>query len=202
MRDCLLVVFIKNYIIGKVKNKLTDEIGCKLTEKVHNSLVEHTFNIVSSIDVPKLICYSDFVDNDFDWGKSVELSLQNGTNLGLRLKNVFDRGFLQGYKQIIVLGSETYDIDREYIESAFESLKSYDVAIGAANDGGCVLLGLTKNFPVEMVNKCWGREKIFENTYHYFKSKGYLVKELPSLIDIDTYQDIENCIEGSNLIKI
>ena len=191
IKDKLLLIFTKNPVAGKVKTRLAKDLGDKKALKIYKFLLDHSVAFTTPVKAEKQVYYSDSVNPDDIWDNDVFLkNRQSGNDLGERMYNAFNDGFEKDYKQIIIIGSDMYDIDSEVIESAFRELKSHDYVIGPAADGGYYLLGM-KNLNSELFkNKNWGTSSVLEDTLKDLEDKN--VKLLETRNDVDVLDDIKD----------
>ena len=76
------------------------------------------------------------------FGNDHEYRPQRGTDLGARMKNAFTDCFSEGFKSVVLIGSDFPDLPLKIIEDAFAALdSSSDAVIGPAADGGYYLIG-------------------------------------------------------------
>ena len=85
--------------------------------------------------------------------------------------NAFKNGFDAGYKNIIIIGSDLYDLTTEMIDDAFHQLSSNDVVIGPAEDGGYYLLGMKKLHQKIFEDKDWGTATVRASTLRDLQDK-------------------------------
>ncbi|MCD4731472.1 MAG: DUF2064 domain-containing protein, partial [Bacteroidales bacterium] len=105
-KDCLLIVFAKNPVLGKVKSRLAESVGFYNSFLVYKELLYKTHEVTKNIDIPKLVCYSDFVDHNDLWENNIyQKSQQKGNDIGIRMRNAFIEAFNLGYKKIVLIGS-------------------------------------------------------------------------------------------------
>ena len=189
MKSELLIIFVRNPIIGTVKTRLASKIGNKLALKVYNELTRHTASICEKIKTKKKIYYSkEIIYNDL-WSDLVfQKQLQCEGDLGQRMKTAFDEAFDEGYKKVIIIGSDVYSLSELMIQQAFQELNYHDIVIGPALDGGYYLLGLKMNYPQIFNNKNWGTKSVLKETLHDLKSKSIFF--LNPQNDIDDYDDL------------
>ena len=191
MEENLILIFTRNPELGKVKTRLAASIGNQNALDVYKFLLKHTQEIVSKVDATRRILYSEeIIDNDIWDNKIYQKALQSGTDLGEKMKNAFAEGFKNGYKKIVIIGTDLYNLEASNIEIAFQKLENHDVVIGPAEDGGYYLLGL-KHIPENIFsNKEWSTETVFKDTLNDIVS--YKVHLLDIKNDIDTVDDIKN----------
>ena len=189
MKSELLMIFVRNPIIGTVKTRLASKIGNKLALKVYNELTRHTASICEKIKTKKKIYYSkEIIYNDL-WSDLVfQKQLQCEGDLGQRMKTAFDEAFDEGYNKVIIIGSDVYSLSELIIQQAFHKLNYHDVVIGPALDGGYYLLGLKMSYPKIFNNKNWGTKSVLKETLHDLKSKSIFF--LNPQNDIDDYEDL------------
>ncbi len=199
MSKNLVMVFTRNPELGKVKTRLAKTIGEQSALNIYNFLLNHTETVIRNIDCDKAIYYSVKVrDNDI-WDPSLySKHLQQGKDLGKRMYYAFLDAFSEGYKKVVIVGSDLYDLRPKHIENAFRKLDSYEVVIGPAEDGGYYLLGMKTIHSHVFTTKEWGTSTVFENTINDLQNESVFLLE--ELNDIDVYDDIMDIEELKQLI--
>ena len=188
MRKKLLIVFVKNIKLGKVKTRLAKTIGNEAALEVYKELVTITEKVTSNLAFDKVIYFSDEVIAS-KW-KNSEKKLQFGLDLGERMKNAFADGFHLEYDSIVLIGSDLPEISATIISNGFAKLKKNDVVFGPAQDGGYYLIGMNKLYPCVFEDKPWSRPNLLEVTTSELKQKNTSFLFLETLNDIDTYDDL------------
>ena len=185
----LLIIFAKNPILGKAKTRLAATIGEKKALVIYKKLIEKTANIIGELSIEKELYYSDFIEKNDLWNNKVtRKKIQRGKSLGERMENAFKNGFAEGYKNIVIIGTDLWDFETLEIEKAFVSLEKNEGVIGPAQDGGYYLLGLSKWNPTVFQNKKWGTSTVLNETLACFDKK--VVDNLKTKNDIDTIEDL------------
>lgn len=190
MSNPLIMVFVRNPELGRVKTRLAKSIGDQAALETYKILSKHTSKIISEIDSDQLIFYSDKIqDNDIWTATNCKKQIQTKGDLGQKMLAAFQYGFSLGYQKILIIGSDLYSLRPKHIESAFEKLENYDVVIGPALDGGYYLLGL--NFIISKIfkQKQWSTSSVLKETLSDLKE--FNVNLLEPLNDIDTYEDLK-----------
>ena len=190
MSNPLIMVFVKNPELGRVKTRLAKSIGDQAALETYKILSKHTSKIISEIDSDQLIFYSDKIqDNDVWTATNCKKQIQTKGDLGQKMLAAFQYGFSLGYQKILIIGSDLYSLRLKHIESAFEQLENYDVVIGPALDGGYYLLGLNFIIPKIFKQKQWSTSSVLKETLSDLKE--FNVNLLEPLNDIDTYEDLK-----------
>ena len=199
MNKNLILIFTRNPELGKVKTRLAATIGNKNALEIYEILLNHTNDIVKKIQVARKVYYSEEINRNDIWDNNLyQKHEQFGQDLGARMKNAFANAFEDGYENVVIIGTDLYDLEVADLNMAFEKLEKYDIVIGPAEDGGYYLLGL-KFIPKGIfLNKFWGSNSVLRDTvddieglnYHLLKTKN----------DIDTIYDIKKIPEFQKYI--
>ena len=189
MENTLVLVFCKNSLIGKVKTRLAKSIGKAEALKVYNLIINKTISVLKQLDHDIVVFHSDFIPNDNNWSFTKHQKVQNGKDLGSRMNKAFKWGFEVGYKNICIVGTDLWSIEKKIFKKAFNALKNNDVVFGPASDGGYYLLGLKKLSDSIFNIESWGSSKVLEDSINQvdYKSSIFYLTELN---DIDTEEDI------------
>tara|TARA_R110002072_G_C7945239_1_gene532793 strand:+ start:1169 stop:1798 length:630 start_codon:yes stop_codon:yes gene_type:complete len=188
MSKALVIVFVKNIKLGKVKTRLAKTIGNQGASEVYNELIQVTEKATENLSVDKRIYFSDAVVETI-W-KNDYKTVQHGVDLGERMKNAFKKGFEDGYEHIVLIGSDLPDITANHINQGLEALKQNQMTFGPAEDGGYYLIGLSKMHHFVFDNKPWSETNLLEETLSELKENGVTFTTLDILNDIDTYEDL------------
>ncbi|RNC92629.1 MAG: glycosyltransferase [Allomuricauda sp.] len=187
--DSLLLIFTRNPELGKCKTRLAATIGNEAALEVYKFLLAHTATITSELDVNKQVYYSEKIWQEDVWPNTVfSKKLQQGADLGARMHHAFQEGFEAGYKKIIVIGSDMYDLSKEDLETAFSTLEQHDFVVGPAKDGGYYLLGMKKLRSTLFENKAWGTASVLSDTLTSIENENFTLLSVKN--DIDLYEDI------------
>lgn len=191
MEKNLLIIFTKNPEKGKVKTRLANTIGEDKALFIYKKLLTHTANFCTTANAIKRAYYSEEIgDNTYFDATHFNKFLQKGHDLGEKMNNAFMDGFNDGYKNIIIIGSDCYELNTELLNKAFDALKDNNFVIGPALDGGYYLLGMNTEFYNVFKNKEWSTDSVFSDTLSDIKQKGLTYSLLPKLSDIDYEKDL------------
>jgi len=192
----LLIIFLRNPQLGKVKTRLASSIGEVQALEIYNLLLNRTRTITQGLAYDKVVYYSDFIDNDDNWSSAnYKKALQKGDSLGQKMHHAFQQGFDGGYNKIGIIGSDCYELDQDTIECAFYELDKHQLVIGPANDGGYYLLGMKTMVPSLFKNKLWSTPLVLEDTLNDAEDLDLSVKLLQQLNDVDFESDLDTIRE-------
>ena len=188
MSKNLLIIFVKNIILGKVKTRLAKTIGDVGAFNIYSELVDVTEKASTKVTADKHIYFSDVIIPS-KW-KDHKKFVQEGKDLGIRMQNAFKNGFEEGYKNVILIGSDLPNISKKIIDSGFEKLKENDIVFGPAEDGGYYLVGMSTMNASIFENKPWSQSGLLDVTLHELNQESKKVALIESLNDIDTFEDL------------
>jgi rSAM/selenodomain-associated transferase 1 len=190
MSKTLLIVFVKNNILGKVKTRLAKTVGDNKAFEVYKQLVDITEECSLKVDSDKHIYFSEKVINS-KWVDELKF-VQQGNSLGDKMSNAFENGFKQGYEKVILIGSDLPDISPSIIQEGFDKLEKSEVVFGPAEDGGYYLIGMKKSRKFIFENKPWSETGLLEITLDELGKQDVSFSLLQTLNDIDTFEDLKS----------
>jgi uncharacterized protein len=186
-----VIIFVKNPVIGKVKTRLSATIGNEKALNIYKKLLAHTLLSVKEIMADVFIYFSnDIEENIFEFENTFFKKVQEGNNLGDRMKNAFDGVFDLWYDNVIIIGTDCPGIDLDLLDNAFLQLDNVDVVVGPAEDGGYYLLGMKKRNPQLFDNINWSTSSVLYSTINCCKENNLAYTMLPTLSDVDEEKDL------------
>lgn len=187
----LLIIFYRNPKMGEVKTRLASTLGKEKALNIYKKLAIHTKNITEPLLMDKIVFYSEAIDLMDVWPNAIYLkALQEGKDLGDKMKHSFTAGFESAYTSICIIGTDCYELTTKTIEQAFHLLQSSDTVIGPAMDGGYYLLGMRRLHEPLFRRKEWGGPTVFNETLRDFEAMGLKYAKLQILRDVDTEADL------------
>ena len=187
----LLLIFTKNPVAGKVKTRLVKDLGNEKALEIYKFLLAHSVKFTTSVNAVKQVHYSDKISENDIWDNAVfSKEKQIGNDLGERMEHAFLKGFEAGFKKIVVIGSDMYDIETLDIETAFEKLDETEFVVGPAEDGGYYLFGMKSLHSKVFKNKEWGTSSVLKDTLKNLENEQ--VSLLETRNDVDLLEDIKD----------
>lgn len=191
MTKDLLLIFIKNPILGKAKTRLAATIGQEKALQVYELLLARTHAITQQLPAQKALYYADFLEPEDIWENNIyQKFVQKGSDLGERMLEAFATGFAAGYERICIIGSDCFELADEIIEEAFEKLNAVDLVVGPSLDGGYYLLGMKALHPELFQEKKWSTDSVLRDTLADAKKLNLKFSLLPTLSDVDEEKDL------------
>lgn len=191
MKADLLIIFYRNPELGKVKSRLAATVGEERALAIYLKLASFTRAVTSVINCDRVVYYSEFIDREDNWANDDYFKhLQNGVDLGSKMKHAFETSFSQGYKHVCIIGTDCLELTSDILNEAFETLKKKDVVVGPAFDGGYYLLGMNRLITAAFTNKNWSTNTVYSDTIDDLERYRFSYGILPTLNDVDNESDL------------
>ncbi len=198
---CRVVVFAKAPEPGRVKTRLIPALGEAGAAVLHRRLVAHSLRAATdaALGPVELWCDPDigdpfFSDCERDFG--VSLHAQGQGDLGARMERALDAALTRASRAILV-GSDIPGLSAQYLRDAERMLLAgNDAVIGPAEDGGYVLIGLSRCDPRLFRALSWGGPEVLAQTRERIAALRWRSSELPALRDVDRPEDLERLPPG------
>ncbi|HUE74903.1 MAG TPA: TIGR04282 family arsenosugar biosynthesis glycosyltransferase [Pirellulaceae bacterium] len=196
----LLGVFARYWQPGQVKTRLARRIGNESAARLHRKFVETTLLRLAGLGGEQWLAVSpgealpqmaQECHAAADW----RLSEQNGSDLGSRMSDFFSRAFEQA-DRVALVGSDSPDLPREYVEEALAELARVPVVLGPSGDGGYYLIGQSarpgKTIDLEVLfdGIPWSTPHVLPLTLDRLAKRGIDYHLLPAWCDVDEWDDL------------
>lgn len=189
-KKSLLIVFVKNLIVGNVKSRLALTIGYNNALEIYKNLLNKTHQVAIEIPFDKQVAYSSSMEKNDIWEATFfNKTIQHGEDIGERMYNAFCKAFADGYENVILIGSDIINLRSEIVIDAFDQLQQSDLVIGPAVDGGYYLIGLKRPMKQLFENKEWSTNKVFIQTLKSSLEMDLKISLEPELADFDRIED-------------
>lgn len=192
--DCVLLIFCKAPQLGQVKTRLQPALTAEQAMAAHRVLTRFTLEraFQQSLCDVRLYCAPDTEHEFFQQCAAdyrLTLRLQSGTDLGERMHAAFAEA-LRDYRHALLIGCDCPSLTTADLQQAFEALvKGADVVLGPAEDGGYVLIGMSRPQAGLFVNMPWGSDNVMAETLLRTTAAGIKLHQLPEQWDVDTVED-------------
>ena len=187
-----LVVFCRRPSPGNGKQRIAARLGPVLTLELATHLLQTTLEDAAGWPGPVTIAPASRADRS--WAEAL-MSGNHGVcpqpdgNLGERLNAVDHAVRMTGVERLIYIGSDAPLLDTAYFDLARAGLETHDVVLGAAEDGGVVLMGARCAWP-ELGPLPWSGDDLGKRLELLCVQHGLTVKYLPTRYDIDFTHDL------------
>ncbi len=188
----LLIIFTKNPEAGRVKTRLAHGVGEEKALEVYEILRQHTAIVTAKVHTERMVFYSRFIpSSDLFCTEQFTPRLQEGVDLGERMLHAISTGFATGFRHIVLIGTDCYELSSNILDDAFSALERSDAVVGPAIDGGFYLIGLNMLIPELFLNRQWSTPEVLKETIETLQSRAISYELLSALSDIDTFDDLK-----------
>lgn len=188
-----IIVMAKTPVPDQVKTRLTPPLPPEIASSLYLNFLLDKIEQVKNIEAQAFIAFTPATGLTFFRSiipSGFILIDQVGRNLGERLINVSKNLFVQGFKKVLILDSDSPNLPPEYILKGFTDLDDCDIVLGPCEDGGYYLIGLKASQPQLFWDIPWSTSGVTELTLQKAQSLGLTVSLLETWYDIDTIDDL------------
>jgi rSAM/selenodomain-associated transferase 1 len=192
---CRVMVFAKAPVPGEVKTRLIPALGEAGAAALYRRLVTHCLRAASDSRLgPVELWCSPGVDDVFfrecERRLGVSLRSQEGRDLGERMRGAFESALARSRRAILV-GSDIPALSARYLRDADRALaEGDDAVVGPADDGGYMLIGLSRLDAELFRDIPWGGPEVLAETRRRVAALAWRFRELPALWDVDRPEDL------------
>jgi len=196
-----LVIFTRFPTPGETKSRLIPALGATAAAELQRQLTEHTLATVEAPgddrDYAIEIRYAGATRHAMrTWlGDRHRFRRQRDGDLGARMGDAFTSAFQHDSERCVIIGIDCPALGLHHLREAFHALRTSDLVLGPATDGGYYLIGLTANratsaIPALFEDMEWGTELVLDRTRDRAMRQELSVALLEPLHDIDRPEDL------------
>jgi len=192
--DTAIIVFCKAAVAGLVKTRLMPQLSAEQAVDVHIALTQRILSLLSKSQLcqVQLWCSPDthhpfFIHcaQQYD----VSLHMQQGQDLGERMHHAISAA-LENSSKVLLIGCDCPSLMVEDFKFAINALQNNnDIVLSPAEDGGYVMVGMTKPHHEILLNMTWGHDKVLSTSIQRAKQSGLNLIQTRQHWDIDTFVD-------------
>jgi rSAM/selenodomain-associated transferase 1 len=194
-----VVVFAREPVPGRVKTRLAAAVGEGAAARVYEVLLERTLAVVGASSFDPIVSLAEAPTPL--WIESHELpwEVQRGADLGVRMRDAFNRRFGEGYDRVVIVGSDCPHLRVEHLKASVDALDRAPVVLGPAFDGGYWLVAQTRPGVDLLVDIPWSSSDTLAATRKRLKKLETSWVELVELDDVDTEDDLRRALTDPNV---
>ncbi|NEZ55778.1 glycosyltransferase [Leptolyngbyaceae cyanobacterium CCMR0082] len=190
-----LMLFTRYPEAGNTKTRLIPYLGAAQAAELQRWMTASMANEMAALrpDIDRQIHFSGGSLSQMQaWlGRQFTYLPQFSGGLGSRLHQAFVENFRSGRDAVVAIGADCPQLSTRHFEQAFKQLKTHDVVLGPAADGGYYLIGLNRPQFQLFENIPWGTGEVFERTIAIANHLNLSVVTLEQLRDVDRPEDLE-----------
>jgi rSAM/selenodomain-associated transferase 1 len=186
-----LIVFVKAPRPGLAKTRIAKTSGPQRAVAIHRELVDAVLGGIGSLSTVELRFTPDDAEPDIrPWVQETWTAQPQGSgDLGARLVRAFEEAFAAGAERVAIIGSDCPEGRTSDVRSAWAELRTHDLVVGPAIDGGYWLIGLRAPQPALFEEIAWSSDQVLGQTLQRARSLGLRIQLLRNLGDVDTEED-------------
>lgn len=181
------------------KSRLFAELGCPPDPRLLEALLLDTIAHAASPGVQQVVAVTpaSACDEISKLVREVDVIPQVDGDLGERMRAVMALLFERGARAVALVGSDLPHITPAAVAEAFDALASDPDALvlGPATDGGYYLVAATR-IPDVFTGIEWGSARVLQQTRDAAVERGFHVRLLPTMSDVDTADDLRRVCVG------
>lgn len=191
-----LIIFTRYPEPGKAKTRLIPALGAEGAAQLHCQMAEHTLgqarSLRSHLSINLEVRFiGETVEAMQSWlGYDLHYQSQGEGDLGDRLIHASQTAFATGATSVVIIGTDCPQLDTHILQQAFEQLRSHDLVMGPAMDGGYYLIGLRQFVPELFQGIAWSTSQVLQQTVKVAERLGLTIAYLPTLSDVDYPEDL------------
>ncbi|MDO7656722.1 MAG: TIGR04282 family arsenosugar biosynthesis glycosyltransferase [OM182 bacterium] len=196
-----ILIFAKQPIPGEVKTRLIPAIGVTSATDLHCAM---TRRVAAMLSASALAPFRFAVSGDMSDPLFAESdgclppTTQIGEDLGERMLNAATRAFEVKQKPseatveyVVIVGADCPALAPIHVQETLESLASgIEVVFVPADDGGYVLVGMSRVFAEMFQDIAWGTSEVLQVSLNKLSKRGVSTRCLSPLWDVDTEEDL------------
>ncbi len=193
-KENALIVFAREPEPGKVKTRLLTEYDAGFVTGLYCAFIEDVMNVAVGTGgwTPRLYFAGNgpgFLDR---YRPHCDVVPQRGADLGERMYNAAADCFRDGYRRVVIIGTDCPDITAADVTEAFQNLTAADFCLGPCRDGGYYLVGMRRLRREPFTGVAWGTETVLSKTLEIIAQIKHNVILSAEKEDIDTPASLRN----------
>ncbi len=191
----MLLVVAKRPAAGQTKTRLCPPLSSNAAAALYACFLRDTLDVMRQVpNVERGIVFlPESAHNYFSsLAPDMQLSLQQGDDLGARLDHLLTVALEAGASQAVVMDSDSPTLPAEYLVQAFDALDGpHDVVLGPCEDGGYYLIGMKRPQPRLLRDVQMSTPHVLRDTLALAEQLGLKIALLPTWYDVDTVAELE-----------
>ena len=185
---------------GVGKTRLAGAIGEQAAHDLATAMLLDVCNSVRAAGLCHAALFVDppeRIDDAATLTGIADVRSQGAGDIGARMLTAARALGSDGYRPIVLVGSDVPLLDAARIHHALRALRRADVVFGPASDGGYTLVGMHEAQPALFENRTieWGTSTVLDRSIAAASAAGLDYGLLPESFDVDTAADLERLRE-------
>jgi rSAM/selenodomain-associated transferase 1 len=189
----VVILFTRAPVAGRVKTRLAASLGAERAARLHERL---TAAALATALASRCAPVALHATAKHAWlvhlcrQNRVLLRLQKGKDLGERMANA-TRAALRYAPFVLLIGADCPELTPRALRRAARWLAGgTDAVLAPARDGGYALVGLRRPADFLFRDMPWGSERVYGETAKRLKDRGWRLRALEAVGDVDRPEDL------------
>ncbi len=189
-------MFAKYWTPGAVKTRLAVDIGDVAASRIYRGFVVALLQRLGELGDRNILAVTpaDRLGEFAGMASGWTIGPQTDGDLGERMRDYFDRSLANGATAVVLLGSDSPNVPRAYINEALGQLDVHDLVLGPTPDGGYYLIGARRASPDLFAGVQWSSPQVFRQTAANAERAGLKLGVLPEWYDVDDAEDLRRLL--------
>jgi rSAM/selenodomain-associated transferase 1 len=184
--EAVVLVFARAPLPGRAKTRLVPALGAWGAARLQARLTARTLQAARAFPVQ----LHGTSRHAYFRSLGAPFFLQRGEDLGARMHHAVERA-LRRHRAAIVVGTDCPVLTARDLRRAAALLRSHDVVLAPAEDGGYALIGLRKPCATLFEGIEWGSASVLSETISRLGKTGLKWKALRTVWDVDRPEDLD-----------
>ena len=193
---CAVGVFARAPVPGQTKTRLIPALGAQGAAELATQMLRHALRVATQAKLGPVTLWAA---GDAQHPLLLELAAEAGVgirpqvegDLGARMHQALAAMQSASCPHAMVIGSDVPALQAHHLQTAAAALKTHDVALLPADDGGYVLIARRQAFLAPFQEVDWGSELVLQQTRARCRDAGLHWWEGEVLWDVDRPEDWE-----------
>lgn len=206
MKFNTLILLTKHPTAWKVKTRLGKTIGMQAAADFQRACLHKLIETLDNYRNYSLVIWlrEEKSLQQFSREFSIPVSnifIQQWTDLWEVMHHALSYG-LSLSKHVCLIGSDTPLLETSTIDHAFQKLQNYDTVIGSSDDGWYYLIGSSTSLQNILIGMTYSTTTVYTETVDRLNGYGHSFSVLPTLLDIDTYEALQQAYQDDTTWRI
>ena len=190
-------IFAKEPIPGQVKTRLSPPFSSEQAALLYKVAQGETVRRLQGDKWDLVVFYVGRKEYFTEHFPGLRLVAQASGGLGRRMSRALDLLLGYGYREAVLVGTDSPDMPLELIEAAFLSLRQNDAVTVPADDGGYVLIGCCRGCEELFLDVPWSSSGVLAATRSNAHRFGISLAEVGTWSDFDDLSGVRSLMDRS-----
>jgi rSAM/selenodomain-associated transferase 1 len=192
-----LGIFAKEPLLGKVKTRLCPPLRAPEATALYRASLLETVAEMNSGTFDLVLFHSGCSDYFREEFPLLTVLPQGKGDLGERMSRALECLHRMGVERAALVGSDSPDLPLSLVEEAFAALEEAEFVTAPARDGGYVLVGARRNFPLMFKDIPWSSPWVMATTRRRAAELALDYREVSGWEDFDDLESLRRLIVRS-----